>query len=92
MIHVYHKIKPDFFSIEFKDLSEYKKVAEVDTDDLEKAFHLTNHISTDWTTNEDVEAVCERNRSSSVGDVMYDAENKKWYMVDVVGFKLVKEQ
>lgn len=53
----------------FKE-GEYTLVAEVDTNDMDDVFRLTNHISHSWTENEEVTAVIERVRSTSVGDIL----------------------
>lgn len=69
--------------------SNYKVVALVDTDDLERAFMLTNHIETAWQENEGVKAKVENCRSTSVGDLMED-EKGNLFMVAGCGFEKVE--
>lgn len=75
----------DVLTGKFAGKLEYVEVAHVDTADLEVAFRLTNHIDTDWTTNDEVTAFTTRNRSSSTGDV-FEKDGKK-YLVAMFGFK-----
>lgn len=63
----------------------YKKVAEVDSIDLEEAFHLTNSIESHWSENDGVTQFGDRNRSTSVGDIAVLED--KVYMVAGIGFK-----
>lgn len=63
---------------------EYELVASVDTDDLEHAYALTNHIDRSWTENEGVRAMSEHVRSSSVGDVF--EHDGKFHAVASFGF------
>lgn len=48
----------------------YKKVAEVDSNDLEKIFELTNSIDNYWGENKGVKLITPENRSTSVGDLV----------------------
>jgi hypothetical protein len=66
-------------------LGEYELVAEVETDDLDAVFELTNHIDRNWTENARVTAKAARPRSTSVGDVLRDA-NGGFHVVASVGF------
>lgn len=63
----------------------YKKVAEVETDDLEHAWQQTNHIDRSWTDNEDVKAEPGPHRSSMVGDVFVAGDKR--FMVMGTGFE-----
>lgn len=63
----------------------YELVAEVETDDLDKAFELTNHISRDWRTNASLRAMPAARRSTSVGDLL-EKDGRK-YLVAMFGFK-----
>lgn len=56
----------------------YTLVAEVDTDHLEKAFQLTNHISWSWLKNQEVSPKTEAARSTMVGDLMEDSDGNFW--------------
>jgi len=58
----------------------YEKVAVVECDNLEQAFHVTNHIDEDWTVNKEVvELFKSQSRSTSVGDVIVDGDGRKFY-------------
>ena len=72
---------------ELVGLGGYIAVADVDTDDLDVAFRQTNHITTDWTLNRDVEALVKRPRSSSVGDVFI--HDGTAYVVAPFGFERI---
>lgn len=75
MIKIWHKELMDRgnFQVDKEGVlqqSHYRHVADIDTDDLEKAFELSNHISTSWYINPGVKMhTTYRVRSSSVGDV-----------------------
>lgn len=64
----------------------YQLVAEVDSNDLEQVFDLTNHIDHDWTTNDKVDEFnpMTGKRSTSVGDIF--ERDGKYYFVDNSGF------
>ena len=53
---------------------EYMHVADVATNDLEIAYRQTNHITDNWTLNDDVTAHHKNPRSSSIGDLFVDAD------------------
>jgi hypothetical protein len=103
MIKIYHKnqINDRDLRIEFDfargeklvelvkaNLKEYTEVADVDTNDLDEAYRLTNSIDTVWyKDNEDVfpTRIAEQGcRSTSIGDIMY--AHGKWFVVDSYGF------
>jgi hypothetical protein len=92
MIKVYHNNKFLDFSFassdQEPDTNECKLIALVDTDSLDKAFELTNHIDGPWEMNTGVCVVGFKHRSTSVGDVMYDG--KEFWMVDTIGFRMLK--
>ena len=78
MIKVYHNpqfldnpfLRDPIIAAEIAGSKDLELVANVDTNDLNKAFSLTNHIETDWRENEGVTFVGKFNsRSTSVGDV-----------------------
>ena len=77
MIQVYHALVMDAMYKETAGIwpEEYAKVAEVDTDQLEVAFELTNTIHRPWWTNPGVRAV-KPTRSTSVGDVLVTPDGK----------------
>ena len=60
------------------------KVAEVDTDDLNIAWRLTQHIESNWTKNEGVKSYYEHIRSTSVGDVIV-CDDRGW-VIAPIGF------
>ena len=72
---------------ELVGLGGYIAVANVDTDDLDVAYRQTNHITSDWTLNGEVEALAKRPRSSSVGDVFIHAGTA--YVVASFGFERI---
>ncbi|CAN7769917.1 hypothetical protein LJR290_007470 [Variovorax sp. LjRoot290] len=66
----------------------FELVAEVEGEDLDRAFSATNHIDSDWSTNRDVK-VMTRNprRSTSVGDLV--VRDGVTYVVDKFGFSKI---
>jgi len=70
MSKVFHAIRPNFGLGENPNWPEgYELVAEVDSDDVDDAFRLTNHIDVAWYENEGV-TVHKQARSTSVGDII----------------------
>jgi hypothetical protein len=59
----------------------YEKVAVVECDTPEEAYHVTNHIWQDWTGNKEVVGLFVKSqvRSTSVGDVIVDGDGRKFY-------------
>ena len=75
MILVYHANEPTF-QVDLpqmrKDFHEGKftHVADVNTDNKDTAFNLTNHIDTSWQENKNVNPASDRReRSTSIGDI-----------------------
>jgi hypothetical protein len=66
----------------------YEHVANVETNDLDTAWEMTNHIFASWTQNDGVEVLTTRARSSSVGDLFED-ENGAFHVCSSIGFKPV---
>lgn len=66
----------------------YTEVAEVDTDSKERAYYLTNSIENYWAENDGVTPKTEKNRSTSVGDLM-GPEDGSFHIVASFGFKKV---
>ena len=64
-------------------MSDLTEVARVDTDNLDEAFRLTNHIDSDWSTNEKVATIA-KSRSTSVGDILQF--NGQFWIVANLGF------
>jgi hypothetical protein len=97
-VAVYHAVHPNFAGSYMWDLQppapwphDFRQVAwvTVETDNetraLNHAFEKTNHSDGFWEENEDVEALGERNRSSSVGDV-FVLPGGKARRADSIGF------
>jgi|TARA_R110000824_G_scaffold190282_3_gene371767 hypothetical protein len=64
---------------------DFKLVAFVPTEDLERVHYLTNHIDSAWTDNPSVVPVDPPHRSTSVGDVVVTEDGV--FKVDIFGFK-----
>ena len=63
----------------------FELVAEVEGEDLERAFSATNHIDRDWSDNPDVEVkTTNPRRSTSVGDLV--VRDGTTFVVDKYGF------
>jgi hypothetical protein len=92
MIKVYHNPDTNFFQANPKDISIVLSgdglVAEVETDDLNEAYRLTNHIDEPWWDNSGVKCY-KQSRSTSVGDFMLTSKGE-WYQVASVGFEKVE--
>lgn len=63
------------------------QVAVVETDDLNMAYQLTNHIDSDWTKNAGVRMTpsVQTARSTSVGDIL--RHDRRLYTVETFGFR-----
>ena len=74
------------------DPGAYYEVAQVDSDDLGKAYGLTNHIEKDWTKNSRVAVVpgAPLYRSSSVGDILLRHSDGHMYLIMGVGYRKVQ--
>ena len=76
---VYHAIKPTFGLGEAPPFPDaYALVAEVETDQAERAWELTQHLGGSWTDNAGVRAEPGQHRSSAVGDVMVTPDGNRW--------------
>jgi hypothetical protein len=88
---VYHNQKfldvPSFkWGIEvFPEKENLVLIAEVNCDNIDDAFRLTNHIDDLWWENIEVK-VFKNSRSTSCGDVVEDPEGKFWVCA-AVGWK-----
>lgn len=85
MIQVFHNDK--FLAYEMTNtvnLKDLTLVAEVDTNDLEEAFKLTNHIDCNWSDNKTVKTI-NPSRSTSMGDVL--VKDNQRYVVSDFGFE-----
>ena len=65
---------------------DYQLVAEVDTDDVDEAYYLTNDLGKDWWLNEGVTAHLVPCRSTSVGDVLVRPDGKV-FTVSRLGYR-----
>jgi hypothetical protein len=79
------------FSQDSKDMfpKGYLYIADVETNDINKVYELTNNIDNQWFANPGVTAHCParyHGRSTSVGDVVVD-ENGKRFVCASVGWK-----
>lgn len=74
----------------WRDLGlSFELVAEVEGDDLERAFSATNHIDSDWAENHDVEVkTTAPRRSTSVGDLV--VRDGASFVVDKFGFSEIQ--
>lgn len=70
---------------------DYLHVANVEADSLQEVYRLTNHIDHSWTDNPQAEPVGNEHRSTSVGDVIVDAEGKA-HMVASFGFTDISKE
>lgn len=69
----------------FCTTDQYELVALVDTDDLDLAYQLTNHIDQPWTQNSGVTALTDRPRSTMIGDIIINSDGA--FVVAGVGFE-----
>ena len=85
---VYHATKPNFRSngnLSKRSGIRFQLVADVETDDLNLAFRLTNDVGWNWWLNPEVSAYVKPCRSTSVGDVIV-LPNGEAYVVLACGF------
>lgn len=64
----------------------YTKIAVVEADNLDMVFQLTNHIHNHWQENPECIMVTERARSTSVGDVIQDFSENRFWLVAPIGW------
>jgi hypothetical protein len=90
MIRVFHNPKTNFTSANKHmalKMTDNELVAVVNTNDLEEAYRLTNHIDESWYYNRGVTCHNFKARSTSVGDFM--EKDGTWYVVAMCGFEAV---
>jgi hypothetical protein len=65
----------------------YIKVAEVDTDDMEQAFAMTQHVERSWAARDGIKLLVPARtvRSTSMGDVL--VKDGRPYYVRPIGFE-----
>jgi hypothetical protein len=89
-VQVFHDNEPNFGFPRHNDRwpEGFSLVATVDTNDINHAFALTQHVEDSWTNNDRVNAEPGEHRSTSVGDVLvcdgetYRCENVGWTKLD----------
>lgn len=92
-IEVYHVIPyiPCLTAPQVINPANLTKVATVDCVTLEHAFTKTNHVTQNWSKNDNIVLAPGITgmsvRSTSVGDVMHDTAADKWHVVDTMGMK-----
>lgn len=70
-----------------------RQAAVTDCDTLDEAYEKTNTIDRPWTENPEVKSVqTPKPRSTSVGDLIFDADLNKLFVVDVMGFREVTDE
>lgn len=89
MVRVFHNPKTNFMNVKISDaflMTPEELVAEIDTDNMNEAYRLTNHIDKPWDKNPEVKCI-KPSRSTSIGDFM--ELNGVWYAVAPIGFEKV---
>lgn len=83
------QIEQELINIQRKYVNDFEYVADVDTNDMNEAYQLTNSIEWYWGENEGVEEYGEKHRSTSVGDIFVCEDGV--YAVAMTGFKLLRK-
>lgn len=82
------RVNKDLLLAMLDNFDTYEYVAGVESDDLNDAYRLTNHIDGNWIENEGIEAFGEMHRSTSVGDLMIAKDGI--YVVAPFGFDKIR--
>jgi len=101
MYKVYHQSTEAFsrgdnyFGEKDPDIEDLELVAEVDADDVEEAYNLTQNKSKPWVDNPRVKALKKDLRSTMVGDVLTKAPDSVFkyvrnYVVSPIGFRATR--
>ncbi|EPX83917.1 hypothetical protein [Salipiger mucosus] len=69
---------------------DYNHVADIRKDHLEVAYAVSQNIEANWTSHSDVDAKVDKARSTSMGDILIDAEGR-CHVVVMVGFRAVED-
>lgn len=86
---VYHVKNPSFEPNYSLNLSDFILVAEIDSQNADIAFNLTQNIDSNWVENERVKAfVGDKCRSTSVGDLV--EINKKYFICNLIGWEILE--
>lgn len=89
-IKVYHNAATDFWTdLEEVLVKDIEFVGEVDTDELDRAFMLTQNVDTSWTKNKLVKTDEKECRSTSVGDVFQ--RGMEFFVVHKLGFRPLRK-
>ena len=65
---------------------DYKHVANVEAEGVDKVFELTNHITSNWEDNRGVMVIQRGNRSTSVGDIVVDTDAGVKHLCESAGW------
>lgn len=87
---IYQAKKGNFFADKLP-LEQYTCVAEMEAGDMEQVYAQSQNIDSSWLNNVGVkptEGLTEC-RSTSVGDIIEDCENKEFYMVMMMDFEKI---
>lgn len=90
---VYHAVNSDFGMSEPQAFNaiNFRKVAEVECEDLNQVYLLTNSIEYHWGDNEGVKMTGPRTRSTSIGDVIASVDECKAWRVASTGFSPLED-
>ncbi len=88
---IYHVNNPKFQSDESLTLDDYTLVAEIDTNDVNKAYELSQNINDLWTTHKGVTPLKGlKLRSTSVGDIV--EIDGVFHRCEMIGWSVVRFQ
>ena len=79
----------ELIDIEREFVNDFEYVADVESNNMDDAYRLTNSIEFYWGDNEEVEEHGSRHRSTSVGDILVCEDGI--YAVAMSGFKLLRK-
>lgn len=92
MITIYQTNKLDSYYFSDEDHSifpnDFSKVADIDTDDLDEAYSLSQNVTASWACNNEVKSDLKQCRSTSMGDILEKAG--EYFIVDMFGFKKIE--
>jgi hypothetical protein len=85
---IYHSHKLNYVA-EKLTADSYKKVASIEASSLDDAYGKSQNIDSSWLKNPNVISSLDKCRSTCVGDIIYNIEEKQGYMVMNMGFHKV---
>ena len=88
---VMHKFGEVITENDVLNLKNYNRVAYVEAEEIDDVFRSMNSIDCHWWQNSNVECI-EKDRSMSVGDILYIHEMKTWFACDTMGWISVKTE